>query len=128
IDEAQNIKNHGAAQSKAVKSLGAATFIAMSGTPVENRLSELWSIMDFSNRGFLGNLSEFRDTFAAPIENQNDAEAARKLKAITGPFLLRRLKSDKTIINDLPDKIEADSYCHLVKEQAGLYEKTLEKA
>lgn len=128
IDEAQNIKNHGAAQSKAVKSIGAANFIAMSGTPVENRLSELWSIMDFSNRGFLGNLSEFRDTFAAPIENQNDTEAARKLKAITAPFLLRRLKSDKTIINDLPDKIEADSYCHLVKEQAGLYEKTLEKA
>jgi len=128
IDEAQNIKNHGAAQSKAVKSIGAGTFIAMSGTPVENRLSELWSIMDFSNRGFLGNLAEFRDTFAAPIENQNDAEAARKLKAVTAPFLLRRLKSDKTIINDLPDKIEVDSFCHLVKEQAGLYEKTLEKA
>jgi uncharacterized Zn finger protein/ERCC4-related helicase len=128
IDEAQNIKNHGTAQSKAVKSIGANTFIAMSGTPVENRLSELWSIMDFSNRGFLGTLTEFQDTFAAPIENQNDLKVACKLKAVTAPFLLRRLKSDKTIINDLPDKIEMDSFSHLVEEQASLYEKTLQKA
>lgn len=128
IDEAQNIKNHSAAQSKAVKSIGAGTFIAMSGTPVENRLSELWSIMDFSNRGFLGTLAEFRDLFAAPIENQNDIQVAGKLKAVTAPFLLRRLKSDKSIIDDLPDKIEVDSFSHLVKEQASLYEKTLQKA
>lgn len=128
IDEAQNIKNHGAAQSKAIKSIGASTFIAMSGTPVENRLSELWSIMDFSNRGFLGSLAEFRDSFAAPIENQNDVQVAAKLKTAISPFLLRRLKSDKSIIDDLPDKIEVDSFCHLVKEQASLYEKTLQKA
>lgn len=127
-DEAQNIKNHETAQSKAIKSIPANTFIAMSGTPVENRLSELWSIMDFSNRGFLGSLTEFRTNFATPIQNQNDIAAAEKLKIVTAPFLMRRLKSDKTIISDLPDKIEIDSYSNLVKEQASLYEKTLQKA
>ncbi len=127
-DEAQNIKNHDTAQSKAVKSIPANTFIAMSGTPVENRLSELWSIADFSNRGFLGSVKDFKEDFAVPIQNQNDLKAAEKLKKITAPFLMRRLKSDKTIITDLPDKIEMDAYSQLTKEQAGLYEKTLEKA
>jgi hypothetical protein len=128
IDEAQNIKNQETAQSKAIKSIPANTYIAMSGTPVENRLSELWSIMDFSNRGFLGGLPEFKENFATPIQNQNDLAAAEKLKTITSPFLMRRLKSDKSIISDLPDKIEFDCFGHLVKEQAGLYEKTLHKA
>ena len=127
-DEAQNIKNHETAQSKAIKSIPSNTFIAMSGTPVENRLSELWSIMDFSNRGFLGSLSDFKETFATPIQNQNDIAVADKLKTITAPFLMRRLKSDKSIISDLPDKIEIDSFSHLAKEQASLYEKTLHKA
>ncbi len=128
LDEAQNIKNYDTAQSKAVKSIPANTFIAMSGTPVENRLSELWSIMDFCNRGFLGNLKEFKDTFALPIQTQNDLEAAGNLKKVTAPFLMRRLKSDKSIISDLPEKIEMDAYCTLTKEQAALYEKTLQKA
>ena len=127
-DEAQNIKNHETAQSKAIKSIPSNTFIAMSGTPVENRLSELWSIMDFSNRGFLGSLPDFKENFATPIQNQNDIAAAEKLKTITAPFLMRRLKSDKTIISDLPDKIEIDSFGYLAKEQASLYEKTLHKA
>ncbi len=127
-DEAQNIKNHETAQSKAVKSIPSNTFIAMSGTPVENRLSELWSIMDFSNRGFLGSLPDFKENFATPIQNQNDVAVAEKLKTITSPFLMRRLKSDKTIISDLPDKIEIDSYGYLAKAQASLYEKTLQKA
>jgi len=127
-DEAQNIKNHETAQSKAIKSIPSNTFIAMSGTPVENRLSELWSIMDFSNRGFLGSLPDFKENFATPIQNQNDIATAEKLKTITAPFLMRRLKSDKTIISDLPDKIEIDSYGYLAKEQASLYEKTLHKA
>ncbi|MNK19727.1 RNA polymerase-associated protein RapA [compost metagenome] len=100
----------------------------MSGTPVENRLTELWSIMDFCNRGFLGTLPEFKETFATPIQNQNDAVAANRLKLITGPFLLRRLKSDKSIISDLPDKIEMDSFSQLTQEQTSLYEKTLHKA
>ena len=128
IDEAQNIKNPQTAQSKAIKSIGADNFIAMSGTPVENRLSELWSILDFSNRGFLGNQKEFQDTFGSPIETYNDAAVAEKLKKVTSPFMMRRLKTDKTIISDLPDKIEMDCFATLEKEQASLYEKTLEEA
>lgn len=128
IDEAQNIKNHTTEQSKAVKSLKANTFIAMSGTPVENRLSELWSIMDFSNRGLLGNLKDFKDTYSDPIQNMNDAIVAGRLKKVTAPFLMRRMKTDKTIISDLPDKIEINAYCQLVARQASLYEKTLEEA
>ncbi len=128
IDEAQNIKNYEAEQSKAVKSIPAGTFIAMSGTPVENRLSELWSIMDFCNRGFLGTLSEFRQTYSNPIQNQHDEQTAAKLRMITAPFLMRRLKSDKTIIDDLPDKIEIDCFTHLTKQQASLYEKVVQKA
>ncbi len=128
IDEAQNIKNNATAQTKAVKSIKAENFVAMSGTPVENRLSELWSIMDFSNRGFLGNAKEFAETYGNPIEQLNDIDVADKLKKVTAPFLMRRMKSDKSIISDLPDKIEIDSFAALTKEQAGLYEKTLEKA
>ncbi|MDR1882929.1 MAG: DEAD/DEAH box helicase [Prevotella sp.] len=128
IDEAQNIKNQDTAQSKAIKSIGANTFIAMSGTPVENRLSELWSIMDFSNRGFLGNLTEFKEIYANPIQKLNDVGVANKLKRVTAPFMMRRLKTDKTIISDLPDKIEIDSFGYLATKQAALYEKTLREA
>ena len=128
IDEAQNIKNSNTEQAKAIKTIGANNFIAMSGTPVENRLSELWSIMDYSNRGLLGNAKEFNDTYGNPIEAFNDKEAAEKLKKVTGPFMMRRLKSDKSIISDLPDKIEMDCFSTLAKEQASLYEKTLQKA
>ncbi|MBN1118111.1 MAG: DEAD/DEAH box helicase [Bacteroidales bacterium] len=128
IDEAQNIKNTNTAQTKAVKTIKAENFLAMSGTPVENRLSELWSIMDYSNRGFLGSAKEFAETYGNPIEQLNDADVAGKLKKVTAPFLMRRLKSDKSIISDLPDKIEIDSFAVLTNEQAGLYEKTLEKA
>lgn len=128
IDEAQNIKNQNTAQTKAIKSIKSGNFIAMSGTPVENRLSELWSIMDYSNRGFLGSAKEFAETYGNPIEQLNDRDIADKLKKVTAPFLMRRLKSDKSIISDLPEKIEIDSFASLTKEQASLYEKTLEKA
>lgn len=128
IDEAQNIKNVSTGQTKAVKSIPAGNFIAMSGTPVENRLSELWSIVDYSNRGLLGNLKEFTETYGNPIQLNNDVEVADKLKKVTSPFLMRRLKSDKTIISDLPDKIEMDCYAALAKEQASLYENTLKRA
>lgn len=128
IDEAQNIKNQNTAQTKAIKSIKSGNFIALSGTPVENRLSELWSIMDYSNRGFLGSAKEFADTYGNPIEQLNDREVADKLKQVTAPFLMRRMKTDKSIISDLPDKIEIDSFASLTKEQASLYEKTLEKA
>ncbi len=128
VDEAQNIKNATTAQTKAVKSLKAKTFIAMSGTPVENRLSEYWSIMDFANRGYLGSLKKFYDNFAKPIQNERDHNALAKFKKVTAPFLLRRLKSDKSIISDLPDKIENDQLCTLTKEQAAIYENTVKAA
>lgn len=128
IDEAQNIKNQNTAQTKAVKSIKSDNFIALSGTPVENRLSELWSIMDYCNRGFLGSLKEFSEIYGNPIEQLNDYETADKLKKVTAPFLMRRLKSDKSIISDLPEKVEIDSFATLTTQQASLYEKILEKA
>ena len=128
IDEAQNIKNINTEQTKAIKTIGAHHFIAMSGTPVENRLSELWSIMDYGNRGFLGSIKEFNESYGNPIQQYNDLEAAGKLKKVTAPFMMRRLKSDKTIISDLPDKIEMNCFSTLAKEQASLYKKTLDEA
>ncbi|MDR0970753.1 MAG: DEAD/DEAH box helicase [Lentimicrobiaceae bacterium] len=128
IDEAQNIKNQDAAQSKAVKSVPANIRIAMSGTPVENRLSEFWSIMDYANKGYLGNLKTFKDDYASPIQVFNDEQIAEKFKKITAPFMMRRMKSDKTIISDLPDKIEQNQLAQLTKQQAALYEKTMRAA
>ncbi len=128
IDEAQNIKNPDTAQTAAVKSIKTKTYIAMTGTPVENRLSELWSIFDFTNKGYLGNLRNFQQNYAIPIEKYRDEERIEKLKLATSPFTLRRLKNDKTIINDLPEKIVFDEYCYLTKEQAALYEKVLENS
>ncbi|MEN2436348.1 SNF2-related protein [Weeksellaceae bacterium A-14] len=128
IDEAQNIKNHDTAQAKAIKTFKADNFIAMSGTPVENRLSELWSIVDYSNRGLLGSAKDFKEDYSTPIEVFNDVQVAENLKKVTAPFMMRRLKSDKSIISDLPDKIEMDVFSTLTAEQAGLYEKTLEEA
>jgi len=128
IDEAQNIKNPDAAQSIAVKSIKTRTYIAMTGTPVENRLSELWSIFDFTNKGYLGNIGNFQRNYALPIEKYRDTDRIDKLKLVTEPFVLRRLKNDKSIISDLPDKIVFDEYCYLTKEQAALYEKVLENS
>jgi SNF2 family DNA or RNA helicase/uncharacterized Zn finger protein len=128
IDEAQNIKNNGSSQSKMVKSLSSNIRIAMSGTPVENRLSEFWSIMDFTNKGYLGNAKSFSDDFASPIQLFNDEHAIKRFRKVTSPFLMRRLKSDKSIISDLPDKIEQNQYSTLTKSQAVLYEKTLQIA
>jgi SNF2 family DNA or RNA helicase len=128
IDEAQNIKNHQVQQTKAVKSLKAEHYIAMSGTPVENRLSELWSIMDFSNKGLMGSLKEFDEDFGYPVEQMNSTKAANRLKRITSPFVLRRMKTDKHIISDLPEKIEINTFASLTAEQSVLYQKTLDKA
>ncbi|MCL1868267.1 MAG: DEAD/DEAH box helicase [Paludibacter sp.] len=125
IDEAQNIKNHDTAQSKAVKSIPANIRIAMSGTPVENRLTEFWSIMDYTNKGYLGNVKVFKEDYASPIQIFNDEHITAKFKKITAPFMLRRMKSDKTIISDLPDKIEQNQFAQLTKQQAALYEKTM---
>jgi SNF2 family DNA or RNA helicase len=122
LDEAQQIKNPGAAQTKAVGQLHARRRIALTGTPVENRLSELWSIMQVLNPGLLGSASTFRERFALPIERDHDAEATELLRRATGPFVLRRLKTDRSIITDLPDKIETVDRCPLTREQATLYQ------
>ncbi len=122
VDEAQNIKNPATAQTKAVKGIPAHCFIAMSGTPVENRLSEYWSIMDFANRGYLGSLAGFVKEYAVPIQTHRDPRVIERFQSVTAPFLLRRLKSDKRIINDLPAKIEQDQYCALTPAQTALYE------
>ncbi|MDR1558015.1 MAG: DEAD/DEAH box helicase [Tannerellaceae bacterium] len=127
IDEAQNIKNHETAQAKSIKQLKGKVKIAMSGTPVENRLSEYWSIFDFSNTGYLGNLSFFNEHFAKPIELNKDRKKLEVFCKITQPFILRREKSDKSIINDLPEKIENNQYCILSPEQISLYNATIEK-
>jgi SNF2 family DNA or RNA helicase len=102
--------------------LPAANRIALTGTPVENRLSELWSIMHFLNPGFLGSQAGFRRNFALPIERYQDREATERLKGLVGPFILRRVKTDPSIIQDLPDKLEMKVYCNLTAEQATLYE------
>jgi SNF2 family DNA or RNA helicase len=124
-DEAQAIKNHLSQQAKAVSSLPAGSRIALTGTPVENQLSELWSIMQFVNPGMLGGQKEFRDRYAVPIERHGSEEAAQELRRITQPFMLRRLKTDKSIISDLPDKQEMKVWCNLTQEQASLYEATV---
>ena len=128
IDEAQNIKNQETAQAKAVKSIPAAIRIAMSGTPVENRLSEFWSIMDYANKGYLGSIKTFKEDYATPIQMFNDIQVADKFKKITAPFMMRRMKSDKSIISDLPDKIEQNQFASLSKQQAALYQKTMQAA
>ncbi|MBL8369220.1 MAG: DEAD/DEAH box helicase [Candidatus Accumulibacter sp.] len=127
IDEAQNIKNPATAQTRAVKAIPASSFIAMSGTPVENRLSEYWSIMDFANRGYLGRLPQFVKEYAVPIQTHRDQQAVERFRRVTAPFLLRRLKSDRTIIDDLPDKIEQDQYCSLSAAQSALYESVVQE-
>ncbi|HVB61799.1 MAG TPA: DEAD/DEAH box helicase [Ktedonobacteraceae bacterium] len=122
IDEAQNIKNDAAKQTKAIKGIKARYRVALTGTPVENRLSELWSIMDFLNPRYLGSGTEFRRSFATPIEKYHDAKQAETLKQLIQPFVLRRVKTDKSIIKDLPDKLEMKVFCNLTQEQASLYE------
>ncbi len=122
LDEAQQVKNPAAAQTRAVRSIRAPRRIALTGTPVENNLSELWSIMHVLNRGLLGSARSFRDTFAIPIEREHDPEATERLRRITAPFVLRRLKTDKSVIDDLPDKIETTETCPLTREQATLYQ------
>jgi SNF2 family DNA or RNA helicase len=122
LDEAQNIKNPNTKQAQTIRKLPADFRLALTGTPVENRLSELWSIMHFLNPGFLGAQKQFRQDFILPIEKYGDKNAAQKLRQMTRPFLLRRVKTDPTVIQDLPDKQEVKVYCHLSEEQATLYE------
>ncbi|MDP3666928.1 MAG: DEAD/DEAH box helicase [Sediminibacterium sp.] len=121
IDEAQNVKNAETAQTKAVKKIPAGIKIAMSGTPVENRLMEYWSIFDFVNPGYLGSTHWFNEEYAKPIEINQDKKRLEKFRKITSPFIMRRVKTDKSIISDLPEKVENNQYCNLSKEQASLY-------
>ena len=125
VDEAQNIKNPDTAQTLAIKMLKSDIKIAMTGTPVENRLTELWSIFDFINKGYLGSLKDFQKSYAIPIERFKETSRAAKLKMSVSPFVLRRLKTDKHVITDLPEKMVLNEYCYLAKQQAVLYEKTL---
>ncbi|GAA1767474.1 DEAD/DEAH box helicase [Streptomonospora arabica] len=132
-DEAQALKNSGTRQAAAVRQLPARTRIALTGTPVENNLDELWSVMEFANPGLLGSQQAFRDGIASQVERaaaaadgaaEPDAggDSAAHLRRITGPFILRRLKTDKAIISDLPEKLESRAWCTLTPEQASLYQ------
>ncbi len=122
LDEAQNIKNPKAAQTKAILKLSAKHRLALTGTPVENRLLDLWSIFNFLNPGYLGKEAQFRKFFEVPIQKDNDRVKSTTLKKLVEPLILRRVKTDQSIINDLPDKVEQKLYTNLTKEQASLYE------
>ena len=128
LDEAQNIKNPASQQARTAQGLQADYRIALTGTPVENHVGDLWSIMQFLNPGLLGSQAEFKRNYFQPIQNDRDGAAAARLQKATGPFILRRLKTDRSIIDDLPDKNETKQYCNLTREQATLYQAVLREA
>lgn len=125
LDEAQNIKNAQTKQSTAVRSFPALHRIALTGTPIENRLSELWSIYDFITPGYLGSAKAFNDRFTNAIEKERDEKRTADLQNLVKPFMLRRKKKDPNIQLDLPDKNEMKTYVHLTAEQAALYDQTV---
>lgn len=122
LDEAQNIKNMQTMQSKAIRRLHGDHHIALTGTPIENRLSELWAIFDFIHRGYLGSFKKFQDEFIVPIDRENSDQHKTRLRAKIRPFLLRRTKNDPKLQLNLPDKQETKEFCPLTEEQAALYE------
>lgn len=126
LDEAQNVKNSEAKQSQAARELQAVFRVALTGTPVENRLRELWSILDFLNPGYLGKRQFFQRRFAIPIEKYGDTASLNQLRALVQPFILRRLKTDRDIIQDLPAKQEMTVFCGLSAEQGTLYQQVVE--
>ena len=128
LDEAQNIKNAASHSARAARALHASHRFALTGTPVENRLAELWSILEFAMPGILGPLATFHRQFAVPIERYRDEEAAERLRRIVHPFILRRLKSDPAVIRDLPPKNEMNIVCSLTREQATLYQAAVDEA
>ena len=127
IDEAQNIKNPKSAQTRAIDKLQARHRLALTGTPIENRLLDLWSIFNFLNPGYLGSSAQFRKRYETPIEREGDAMRSAQLKKLVTPFILRRMKTDKNIIDDLPDKVEQKVYCNLTPEQASLYQAVVDE-
>lgn len=126
LDEAQAIKNPHAQKTRALRHVKTVHRLVLTGTPIENRLEELWSIMEFLNPGYLGSLDRFRARFIQPIEKKNNRSKATQLTRMIQPFLLRREKSDKRIIRDLPEKIEAKRVCNLTKNQASLYQSVVD--
>ncbi len=128
LDEAQNIKNPDTRQARAVRSLTAGCRMVLTGTPVENHVGDLWSIMEFLNPGLLGTPAEFKRRFFIPIQANRDKEAAATLKRLTGPFILRRLKTDPSVITDLPTKMEMKVWCTITREQATLYKAVVDEA
>ena len=126
LDEAQNNKNPDTRQAQAARALQAEYRLALTGTPMENHVGDIWSIMDFLNPGMLGKREAFRDAFYRPIQSGTDPGARSRLRRVTAPFILRRLKTDKQIIADLPQKVEGKVFCPLTVEQARLYEEELE--
>jgi non-specific serine/threonine protein kinase len=125
LDEAQAIKNSGTKQTRTVKELTAGSRIAMTGTPVENRLSDLWSLFDFLNPGLLGTSKEF-SSFVKRLQGGNPP-SFEPLRNLVKPYILRRLKTDKKVISDLPDKTEVKAYCTLSKYQAALYQQAVDE-
>ncbi|MEN8130394.1 MAG: DEAD/DEAH box helicase [Pseudomonadota bacterium] len=127
VDEAHNLKNPRAAQTRAITKLDTLHRMALTGTPIENRLLDLWSIFHFLNPGYLGTSAQFKKRFESPIQKDQDMGRATTLKRLVEPFILRRLKTDKGIIKDLPDKVEQKVYCNLTPEQASLYQAVVDE-
>jgi hypothetical protein len=128
LDEAQQIKNPDTAQARAARQLRASVRITLTGTPIENRLDELWSIVEFLNPGYLGTRSAFRTRLALPIEREGDPHKTATLRRLVGPLVLRRLKSDRDVISDLPDKVVQPAWVHLSEEQASLYQSVVDES
>lgn len=126
LDEAQHIKNPETKQSRAIRKLKGQHHIALTGTPMENRLTELWAIFDFINKGYLGSLARFQQRFATPIEREKDQDKIQELRNLIKPFLLRRTKKDQEVALNLPEKLEQKEYCALTSEQAALYQQIID--
>jgi superfamily II DNA or RNA helicase len=127
LDEAQHVKNPSTAGAKAVRRLEAQQVVVLTGTPLENRLGELWSLLDVTNRGLLGTRSRFGRRYVAPIERRRDPAAAARLRRVVAPFILRREKTDPAVVADLPPKIERTVACSLTPEQAALYQAAVDR-
>ncbi len=128
LDEAQQIKNPDTAQARAARQLNARVRLALTGTPIENRLDELWSIVEFLNPGYLGTRSAFRTRLALPIEREGDPHATATLRRLVRPLVLRRLKSDRDVITDLPEKVVQPAWVNLSEEQATLYQSVVDES
>ena len=126
LDEAQNIKNPKSQQTRAIKQINAFNKIAITGTPIENRLSDYWSIFDFTNKNYFPTLNDFKEEYIIPIEKLESEDALKNLKKVAKPFVLRRLKSDNDIKKQLPEKIVNDVYATLSKKQIKLYNAILD--